>query len=115
MESRENVFDNKPESEDFPTYKVRLPKGNEVIGIVEDRLGASRMRVKCLDGKERVCRIPGRLKKSLWVRPGDAVIVEPWEYGGDKKGDVIFKYRRSEIEYLAKKGYLKGLEDLEEF
>ena len=44
-------------------FRVRLPKGNEVFGIVEQRLGASRMRVKCLDGKTRICRIPGRLKR----------------------------------------------------
>ncbi len=96
-------------------YRVRLPRNREVIGVVEERLGGSRVRVRCLDGKTRVCRIPGRLRKSLWVRTGDTVIVEPWEYGGDKKGDVVFKYRRSEIQYLSNKGYLKGLGEFEEF
>ncbi len=96
-------------------YRIRLPHGREVLGIVEERLGASRMRVRCLDGKERICRIPGRLKRFLWVRPGDTVIVEPWEYGGDKKGDVVFKYRRSEIQYLSKKGLLKNFDEFEEF
>ncbi len=96
-------------------YRIRLVRGNEVLGIVEERLGASRVRVRCLDNKERICRIPGRLKSSLWVRPGDTIIVQPWEYGGDKKGDVVFKYRRSEVQYLARKGYLKGLNEFEEF
>ena len=105
---------NKSGSGEVP-FRVRLLRGKEVLGIVDERLGASRVRARCLDGKERVCRIPGRLKRFLWVRPGDTVIVEPWEYGGDKKGDIVFKYRRSEIQYLSKKGYLKGLNELDEF
>ena len=51
--------------------RVKLPRGRQTLGILEQRLGGSRMRVRCLDGKSRICRIPGRLKRSLWVREGD--------------------------------------------
>ena len=95
--------------------RVKLPRGKQSLGIVEQRLGASRMRVRCLDGKPRICRIPGRLKRRLWVREGDLVLVEPWEYEGDEKGDIIFKYRPSQADWLKKKGYLKKLESVEEF
>ena len=95
--------------------RVKLPREKQSLGMVDQRLGASRMRVKCLDGKTRICRIPGRLKRKLWVREGDLVLVEPWELGGDEKGDVIFKYRPSQIDWLKRKGYLKGLESIEEF
>lgn len=95
--------------------RVKLPRDNQSFGIVDQRLGASRMRVRCLDEKTRICRIPGRLKRKLWVREGDLVLVEPWEMGGNEKGDVIFKYRPSQIEWLKKKGYLKKLEEVEEF
>lgn len=92
--------------------RVRIPQGNELLGIVQQRLGGSRMRVLCLDGKERICRIPGRLRRGLWVRDNDVVIIVPWELGGDKKGDVIYKYRgKAEVEFLRKKGYLKDIED----
>jgi len=94
--------------------KVKIPRGREVIGILDQRLGASRMRVKCLDGKTRICRIPGRIKRKLWVREQDIVLVEPWEYD-NKKGDIIFKYRPTQVSWLQKKGYLKKLEELEEF
>ena len=95
-----------------PLLRVRLPQGKEVLGIVTQRLGASRMRVSCLDGKERVCRIPGRLRRRLWVRESNVVIVEPWELGGDKSGDVIYKYRsKAEVKFLKKKGYLKNIEE----
>lgn len=92
--------------------RVRLPQQNEVLGLVQQRLGGSRMRVRCLDGKERICRIPGRLRRELWVRDNDVVIVQPWELGGENKGDIMFKYRsKAEVDFLKKKGYLKGIEE----
>lgn len=95
--------------------RIRLPRGNQTLGILEQRLGASRNKVKCLDGKTRVCRIPGRLKRKLWVRENDILIVEPWEFCGDEKGDIIFKYTKSQVEFLNRKGHLKKLEELDEF
>ena len=95
--------------------RVRLPREGQVFGIVDQRLGASRMRVKCLDGKTRICRIPGRLKRRLWVREGDLLLIEKWQFESDEKGDVIFKYRASQVDWLKRKGHLKGLEQVEEF
>ncbi|MBI2558921.1 translation initiation factor eIF-1A [Candidatus Woesearchaeota archaeon] len=95
--------------------RIHLPRGKETFGIIEQRLGGSRMRVRCLDGKTRICRIPGRLTRKLWVRESDIVIVEPWEYGGDEKGDVIYKYTPTQVFFLRKKGYLKEIDTLDEF
>ena len=55
--------------------RIKLPRGNQVLGILQQRLGASRTRVRCLDGKTRICRIPGRLKRRLWVRENDILII----------------------------------------
>ena len=69
--------------------RVKLPRGEQVIGIIEQRLGGNKMMVSCLDGKSRNCRVPGRLKRALWLRPGNVFIVELWEL--DKtRGVVIF-------------------------
>ncbi len=95
--------------------RIKIPKDREVFGIVQQRVGGSRMIVKCLDGKSRNCRIPGRLKRSLWVREGDVVIIEPWEFGGDDKGDVVYKYTSTQVNYLKTRGYLDKLSALEEF
>ena len=95
--------------------RVMLPRGNQCLGILDQRLGASRSSVRCLDGRTRVCRIPGSLKRHLWVRPGDIVLVEPWEYCGDEKGDIIFKYRPAQVDFLKRRGYLDKLQDVEEF
>lgn len=89
--------------------RVKIPRGRQVFGILEQRLGASRMRVRCLDGHTRVCRIPGRLKRRLWVNEGDILLIEPWEFSGDGKGDILFKYKKTQIEWLKRKGYLKDL------
>src|SRR3989344_8412345 len=95
--------------------RVKVPRGNQCIGFLEQRLGGSRMRVRCLDGKTRICRIPGRLKRRLWVREGDTVLVEPWELSGDDKGDIIFKYSQSQINFLKNRGYLKQIQESSEF
>ena len=95
--------------------RVKIPKGKEILGILQQRLGGSRVKVICLDGKTRVCRIPGRLKRKLWVREGDIVLVEPWEFGGNEKGDVIYKYTSSQVNWLKRNNYLKNIEGIEEF
>jgi len=95
--------------------RLRMPRGREVLGLLEQRLGGSRQKIRCLDGKNRICRIPGRLKRSLWVREGDIVIVEPWELSGDQKGDIVYKYTRHQASALKNRGMLKALEGLDEF
>jgi len=95
--------------------RIKLPRGNQVIGVLDRRLGGSRSYVKCMDGKTRVCRIPGRLKRRLWVRPGDIVLVEPWELDADEKGDIIFKYTKAQINLLNRRGLLKSLDEFSDF
>jgi translation initiation factor 1A len=106
---------NTPEQNEEEIRRVRLPRDDETMGLLMARLGGSRCKVQCLDGKERICRIPGRLKRYLWVREGDVVLVKPWEFGGDEKGDIIFKYRPVQAKWLKNKGYLDTLESQDEF
>lgn len=87
--------------------RVRLPRGREVLGVIEQRLGASRILVRCFDGHSRTCRVPGRLKRRLWLKEGDIVLVEPWEYQTETKGDILFKYRKAAVEWLRRKGLIK--------
>ncbi len=90
--------------------RVKLPRGKESIGIIESRLGGNKMRVNCTDGKERICRVPGRLRRRMWLRPNDVVIIEPWELD-NAKGDILFKYRPNQVDWLRKKGHLKMEKD----
>ena len=85
--------------------RVKLPKQGEVLGIIESRLGGNKMMVACLDNINRICRVPGRLKRKLWLRPDDVVMIEIWELDA-KKGDVLIKYRQNQIDWLRKHGHL---------
>ncbi len=100
---------------DEEVVRVKTPRDGEVLGVLESRLGASRCKIRCFDGKTRNCRIPGRLKRRLWVREGDIVLVQPWEFGGDDKGDILYKYRPNQVSWLKRNGFLSGLDDLDEF
>jgi len=85
--------------------RVKLPRGREVIGIIAQRCGGNRMMVSCMDGKTRNCRVPGRKRRELWLREGDAIIIEPWEFDDDK-GDVLFKYTINQVTKLKQMGKL---------
>jgi len=87
--------------------RVKLPREGAMLGIVTGIMGGGRMSVLCNDGKERMGRIPGKLKRRIWVREGDAVSIRPWEIQGDEKGDVIWRYHPNEKRWLQDKGYLK--------
>lgn len=80
--------------------RLRLPKEGEVLGVVEQMVGFDRVTVRCRDGHVRTCRIPGRLKKRVWMKEGDVVLVEPWLVQGNERGDIINVYTKTEVEDL---------------
>lgn len=83
-----------------------LPVANDVLGVAIKLLGFDRVFVKCQDGHERLCRIRGKMKRRVWIREGDIVLVSPWDFQSDKRGDIIWRYKRSQAEWLRRKGYL---------
>jgi len=90
--------------------RIRTPRGKELIGIVNQRLGGNRMHVHTTDGKTRNCRVPGKYKRRLWLRPGAVVLIIPWE-DNDEKGDIIYKYPPVAVHQLRKKGVLDSIKD----
>ena len=64
------------------------------------------IKVRCADGNIRMTRIPGKMKKRIWIREGDVVLVKPWDFQSDQKADVIWRYTRTESNWLERKGYL---------
>ncbi len=101
----------KKQEQERPKFtRAPLPKENQIIGIIEQRHGGNKMKVNCLDGKDRNCRVPGRLKRKLWLRPGNVVIIEPWELD-ETRGDVLLKYTPAQVKWLRKNGYLETQEE----
>jgi translation initiation factor 1A len=84
-----------------------LPAPDQVLGVVTQMLGYDRLMVKCNDGHERVCRIRGKMKRRVWIKVGDVVLVAPWDFQSETKGDVIWRYTESQANWLKNKGYLK--------
>jgi translation initiation factor 1A len=115
MGRQEKEAQERLEQEQEELRRIKMPRGTQVIGVLDKRLGGSRCYVKCLDGKTRNCRIPGRLKRKLWVREGDIVLVEPWELDKDEKADIIFKYTKSQAQALQRRGALKSLDEFSAF
>ena len=86
--------------------KMQLPVANDVLGEAVKLLGFDRVMVKCQDGHERLCRIRGKLKRRVWIRVGDIVLVSPWDFQSDVRGDIYARYRRNETAWLRSHGYL---------
>jgi|TARA_B100001964_G_C14256468_1_gene612725 translation initiation factor 1A len=83
-----------------------MPREGEILGVVDQLLGASKMRVNCKDDKVRICRIPGKLKRRIWIRAGDIVIVKPWVVQTDKKADVVWRYTKPQVNRLQNQGII---------
>jgi translation initiation factor 1A len=82
------------------------PGQGEILGVVTKLLGFDRIQVKCQDGKERLCRIRGKMKRRVWIREGDIVIVAPWDFQTDTRGDVVWRYTHGQADTLRRKGLL---------
>jgi translation initiation factor 1A len=65
------------------------------------------MRVTCQDGYKRLCRVRGKMKKRNWVREDDIVLVSPWDFEYERKGDIIFRYTKNQARWLRENNYLK--------
>jgi translation initiation factor 1A len=81
-------------------HNVKLPGQGEVLGTVIRIAGATRFVVSCMDGKERLCIIPGRLRRQFWIKENDVVIVRPWVVQSDERGDIIWRYSPFDISKL---------------
>lgn len=82
-----------------------LPGDGQVLGIVTQMLGYDRLLVKCIDGHERLCRIRGKMKRRVWIKSGDTVLVAPWDFQ-QSRGDIIWRYTDSQTGWLKVHGHL---------
>lgn len=93
-------------SEEQIRESMVYPSANDILGIAVKLLGFDRVLVKCQDGRERLCRIRGKMKRRVWIREGDVVLVSPWDFQADKRGDIIWRYTRAQAELLRRRGLL---------
>jgi len=105
------MADNRKKGNQTPDgpIRVKTPGQGQLLGLIEERLGNRRSKVRCSDGNIRICRIPGRVRRRMWTREGDIVLVEPWSVQENERGDLIQTYSKPQIEWLQKKNFLEWL------
>ncbi|MGC8568134.1 MAG: translation initiation factor eIF-1A [Candidatus Micrarchaeia archaeon] len=81
-------------------HKLKLPGPGEYVGVVTKIVGATRFVVKCNDKNERICIIPGRLRRKFWIKEKDIVLVKPWEVQSNERGNIIWRYSLMDINKL---------------
>lgn len=85
-----------------------MPQQGEILGRAIKMTGGDQVIVKCADGETRQCRIRGKLKRRMWIREGDIVLVAPWDFD-NRKADILWRYIRAHAEWLDANGYLKTI------
>ncbi|HUR24544.1 MAG TPA: translation initiation factor eIF-1A [Candidatus Thermoplasmatota archaeon] len=98
---------------DEAVNRYRMPdhRNREMFAIADQLMGASKLRVMCEDGKSRMARIPGKMKRRMWIKPGDLVIVKPWDFQDDK-ADVKYRYVRTQSVNLSRRKKIPELLDV---
>jgi translation initiation factor 1A len=86
--------------------EMKLPEEYELLGRVIKLLGSDHVLVKCTDGKTRMGRIRGKLKRKIWIRDNDVVTIAPWDFKADEKGDITWRYTLSQVDWLKNNGHL---------
>ncbi len=102
MERENNIEETEDEY-----IRLKLPdrRNNEMFAIADRLMGGSRINVICADGKSRMARIPGRMKRKQRVRAGDLIIIKPWDIQNEK-ADVIYRYRQTQARILSRRKLL---------
>ena len=95
--------------------RIRVPlpnrKVNEMFAIADQILGGRRVKAVCEGGDSRLARIPGKMRRRQWVREGDLIVVQPWDFQ-DEKANVCMRYTKTQSLYLSRKGVLPEIVDL---
>ncbi|MBD3255658.1 MAG: translation initiation factor eIF-1A [Candidatus Lokiarchaeota archaeon] len=93
-----------------PIKRIKMPsrRKGEMFARVTDIYGQERMEVFCEDGEHRIGRVRGKIKKRVWIRQGDLVIVNPWDFetkveGKKGKCEIFWRYYKREISWLERK------------
>jgi translation initiation factor 1A len=80
--------------------EIRLAEEGEMYGRVLKLLGSDQVLVKCADGITRRGRIRGKLKRRIWIRDNDVVVIAPWDFKQDERGDIVWRFTLPQVDWL---------------
>lgn len=87
----------------YISRKLRYPRKGEQFAVVIEMSGGSRFRALCADGNNRMIRIGGKLKRRMWVRERDLIIIKPWVIQSNEKADLVYRYLPTERKNILSK------------
>merc|ERR1712216_321679 len=79
--------------------EVILKEDGQEYAQVLKMLGNGRLEALCVDNKKRLCHIRGKMRKKVWINPGDIILLGLRDFQ-DGKADVILKYNSDEVRFL---------------
>jgi translation initiation factor 1A len=90
--------------------KLRTPfrKDLEMYGKITNLMGTNQVKVACEDATERICRIPGKMFRHIWIKTNDIVIIKLWDFQ-PSKADVVWRYQGFQKNALERRGELTKL------
>lgn len=102
--------------DDLEHRRPKIPNkaDNEILGVVTEILGGEHMAVKAEDGQVYLGVIRGKIKKRMWTRLGDLVILVPWDFeskpkeGKKPKAYIVWRYTRTQQSWLENHGYISS-------
>ncbi len=86
--------------------KIRLPEEGELFGRVLKILGGDQLLVKCIDGITRRGRIRGKLRRRIWIRENDIVIIAPWDFKPTERGDILWRFTLPQVDWLKQNDHI---------
>lgn len=90
--------------------RIRYPNRDELemFAVATQLMGTDQVKTIAEDGIERQARIPGKMRKKVWIRQGDLLIIRLW-YFQPKKADIVWRFLGTQAEHIKRKGLLKNL------
>ena len=76
--------------------------------FVREVCGQGHYRVVCNDGKERLGVLRGNMRRRVWVRRNDVVLVTKRDYQ-DGKADIVHKYEGDDVRRLTSMGEISPM------
>ena len=88
--------------------EIRLPVTDEgeLFGRVLKMMGGENVMVKCTDDVTRRGRIRGKLKRRVWIRDNDIVIIAPWDFGGGDRGRILWRFTLPQVDWLKQNNHI---------
>ena len=80
--------------------EIRLAEEGEMYGSVIQLLGSDQGLVKRTDDITRRGRIRGKLKRRIWIRDNDVVVIAPWDFKETERGDIVWRFTLPQVDWL---------------